>query len=261
MNYDSIYPDFFRAGIDKLQRQGARDGDFLGLFSALEHFRRDITDGRDVKSILKVAELYVAGLDLFSTLGFFMINPVDFDFELAHCAPEAQAKSLDELVRQEMKSGRFAWALRQNAPAFFTNQSPSGPVTGVFHTLGVATQRLGMFCGILKQERAPSQEITFSLLSILLGACSDALAGVRTTAELQNQILAANNSLQRALKENEILARIPAESPNPVLRLSKSGQVLYSNATGMEVLRTLGWQVGDIISGNWMEMLTDSFEN
>lgn len=259
MSHDSIYPDFFKAGIDRLRQNGARNGDFLGLFSALEHFRRDITDRHDVQSILEVAELYVTGLDLFETVSFFLVSPADFDFELTHCAPETQSVFVRELVRQEVRAGRFAWALRQCAPASFHRQSPGGPVRGVFHTLSVATKRLGMFCGILKQERVPSQEITFSLLSILLGSCSDALAGVRTAEGLQNKVLAANGHLQRALKENEVLARIPAESPSPVLRIGRNGQVFYSNQAGSGVLLTLGWRVGDFISGEWMETLTNAF--
>lgn len=261
MSHDSIYPDFFRAGIGRLQKQGARDGDFLGLFSALEHFRHDITGHHDQKSILGVTELYLAGLDLFRAAGFFLIDPHSFDFVLVHSFPELRADGMDALVRREMKSGRFAWALRQSAPTFFTSQDSSGPVTGVFHTLGVASRRLGMFCGLLKRERVPSQEIVFNLLSILLGACSDALAGVQTTAELQNQVLAANASLQSALSQNEILARIPAESPSPVLRLGRKGQVLYCNTAGTEVLHTLGCQVGDMISGDWLDMLGDAFDN
>ena len=56
-----------------------------------------------------------------------------------------------------------------------------------------------------------------------------------------------------------MLARIPAESPSPVLRLGRNGQVLYGNQTGGEVLRSLGWRVGDFISGEWMDTLTDAF--
>jgi hypothetical protein len=122
-----------------------------------------------------VAELYISGLDLFETVSFYLVSPANFDFELARCAPETQSVFVQELVRQEVRAGRFAWALRQCAPTSFHRQSPEGPVRGFFHTLSVATKRLGMFCGILKQERVPSQEITFSLLSILLGTCSDAL--------------------------------------------------------------------------------------
>jgi hypothetical protein len=260
VTYDSIYPEFFRTGLGRLRNQGARNGDFLGLFSALEHFRRDLTERPDVASILKVTELYVLGLELFETIGFFIINPASFAFDLAQCSPPDRAASLERLVAKEIKAGRFAWALRQNAPTFFPARGSASPLRGVFHTLGVRNQRLGMFCGLLKSERAPSQEITFNLLSILLGACSDALAGVRTTAELRNQVLAANDSLQRTLRENEILALIPAESPNPVLRLSRTGLVLYSNQAGAGILRSLGWRVGDLISGDWLARLTEAFE-
>ena len=259
MSHASIYPEFFKTGIGKLHKYGAWNGDFLGLFSALEHFRRDITDRHDVKSILEATELYVLGLDLFETVSFFLANPVSFDFEITQCAPATQSVFLQDLVRQEMRAGRFAWALRQCTPTFFQRQGPTGPVRGVFHTLSGATKRVGMFCGILKHERVPSQEFTLSLLSILLGTCSDALAGVRTAEEMQNQVLAANDRLQRALKENEVLARIPAESPSPVLRLSRNGQVLYSNQAGSGVLLTLGWRVGDFISGAWMETLNNAF--
>lgn len=261
MTYDSIYPEFFRTGVGKLQEQGAWSGSFLGLFSALEHFRRDIADQRDSRAILQVTELYLFGLDLFKTVGFFLINPVNFDFECAHCAPADQLMSLERLLHQEIKAGRFAWALRQNQPVFFNSQVEAGPVRGVFHTLGVATHRLGMFCGILKRERAPSQEVTFSLLSILLGTCSDALAEARTTEQLKNKVLAANENLQQALRDNEVLARIPAESPSPVLRLNRTGQVLYSNQTGIDVLRALGWQVGDMVAGEWMDFLGQAFEH
>jgi hypothetical protein len=260
VTYDSIYPEFLRTGVANLRKQGAWNGDFLGLFSALEHFRRDLREQRDVSSILKVVEVYVCGLDLFKTAGFFVINPANLDFELEHCAPAERGPDMERIVRQEMRGGRFAWALRQNSPTFFTSQSESGPVRGVLHSLGVATHRLGMFCGVLRNERAPIQEITFNLLSIILGAAADALAGVRTTEELQNKILAANDRLHRALIDNAVLARIPAESPSPVLRLSRNGLVLYSNQTGNAVLRALGWRVGDLISGPWMDMLAHCLE-
>lgn len=261
MTYDSIYPEFFKTGVGRLQRKGDKDGDFLSLFSALEHFRRDMTEQKNVQSILKVAEMYLLGLGLFKKIAFSLINPANFDFELVHCAPLDQSAVLDEIVRREIRSGRFAWALRQSTAVFFTAQAETGPVRGVFHALGVASHRLGMFCGVLSEEHVSIQDISFNLLSILLGNTSDALAGVRTTEELQNKILAANGNLQSALKENEVLARIPAESPSPVLRLSKDGKVLYSNLSGLDVLRAQGCQAGDWITGDWMDMLAAVFES
>jgi hypothetical protein len=261
VTYDSIYPDFFRAGVGRLQKKGDKDGDFLSLFSALEHFRRDITEQKNVQSILKVAELYLMGLGLFKEIAFFLINPANFDFELAHSAPPGRAPAINEIVRREIRSGRFAWALRQSTAVFFQSQDGAESARGVFHALGVASHRLGMFCGILSGEHVSIQEISFNLLSILLGNTSDALAGARLTEELENKILAANGNLQNALRENEVLARIPAESPSPVLRLSREGKVLFSNLSGLDVLRAQGCQVGDWISGEWMDMLAAVFES
>jgi hypothetical protein len=45
-----------------------------------------------------------------------------------------------------------------------------------------------MFCGVLHRELAPSQEIHFSLLTLLLGGCADALANLRKTAQLTSEI-------------------------------------------------------------------------
>ncbi len=260
MNGDSIYPEFFKTGVGRLQRQPGRSQDFQGLFAALEHFRHDLAEQRQAKGVLQITELYVLGLGLFDTAGFFMVNPKDFSFELAHCAPEDRSPLLSRLRDQEIKSGGFAWALRQVRPVFFNAHDAGKLIRGVFHTLGVATHRVGMFCGLLERERVPSQEITFNLLSILLGASSDALAGIRSTEELQNQVLAANNNLQQALTENEILARLPAESPSPVFRIQRNGRVLYSNQSGAQVLRSIGCQVGDLLSGKWMELLAGAFE-
>lgn len=253
MNSDSIYPDFLSAGVGKLQREG-RDGNLMGLFSALEHFRRDLIGCQDPGSVLKIAELYLKGLDLFSAVGFYLVEPATFDFKLAHCSPGFEEK-LEAVVRQEIREGRFAWALRQSAATTVTHNDASGPRWFVFHTLAVATRRLGMFCGLLKREHVASREPTFRLLSMLLGMSADALGGLRTTAELQSQLLAANTALERTLEENEVLARLPGESPNPVLRVTNSGVVLYANSVGVALLRLLGWDVGDLISGKMMVRL------
>ena len=45
-----------------------------------------------------------------------------------------------------------------------------------------------MFCGLLRREVAPAQEVAFSLLSMLLGVSADALATLRRTRQLAGQI-------------------------------------------------------------------------
>src|SRR5271156_2569565 len=110
MKDDSVYPDVFRSGLENLQKAGAWDGNLLGLFSGLDQFRRELNDRRDVKSILEVTGLYTLSLGLFDTAGFLLINPADFNFKLAHCAPGDHFVFLDAVARKEMRSGGFAWA-------------------------------------------------------------------------------------------------------------------------------------------------------
>jgi PAS domain-containing protein len=76
---------------------------------------------------------------------------------------------------------------------------------------------------------------------------------------LKNQILAANRDLQRTLRDNEVLARIPAESPSPILRLSRSGQILYGNEAAAPLLRMLGYKIGDLVTGRWSQLLDEAF--
>ena len=59
---------------------------------------------------------------------------------------------------------------------------------GLVHALSLSSQAVGMFCGILHREPAPAQEVAFSLLSLLLGECADALATLRKTKQLTHQV-------------------------------------------------------------------------
>ena len=185
--FDSIYPDFLRTGLGKLHSLKVGH-DLLSLFAALEHFRRDVQEREDVAGILQVTERYVSGLNLFHAQAFYLVEPGSFGFELALCLPASDQSELVSLVKEEIRAGRFAWALRQNAAVFFESKSAAASARGLFHSLGVASHTVGMFCGLLRAEPVPAQEVTFSLLSMLLGTCADALAAARKTASLTHQI-------------------------------------------------------------------------
>jgi signal transduction histidine kinase len=47
------------------------------------------------------------------------------------------------------------------------------------------------------------------------------------------------------------LAKFPSENPNPVLRISKKGTVLYANTAGSELLNTWGCNVGEQVPEHW----------
>ncbi len=256
----SIYPDFFKLGLGRLVVTGATPGEVAALFTAVEHFQRDLKEQRSEADALHVAQLYLEGLDIFECFGFYRVDPEDFHFELASCAPPGQAPRLKQVVEQEIRSGKFARALNKNEPFFFQAGHQDASCRVVFHALGAARQILGMFCGLVKNERGPGQEIHFSLMTVLLGITADTLAGLRTTLALKNQILATTQDLKRVLEENQTLARIPEEHPFPVLRISREGQVLYSNEAGRRLLKSMGHRPGNLIGGVWLEATSEAFE-
>jgi hypothetical protein len=185
--FESVYPDLLKTGLDKLKSLDARR-ELLALFSALEYFRRDLHGQDTARGILETGHRYISALNLFRSAGFWLVNQEDFSFELTQVAPESERLALEKIVGREIKAGRFATAVRQNAPVFFATASPENPERAVFHSLALSSHVLGMFCGVLQRETVPTQEIAFSLLSLLLGESADALATLNKTRQLTRQI-------------------------------------------------------------------------
>ena len=185
--FDSVYPDFLRTGLEKLSQLGAQR-ELPALFAALEHFRRDLHEQDSAKGILNVSQGYLGGLNLFRKTAFWTVNTEDFNFELSLAGDEADGVILQSIVDGQIRAGRFAYALRQGTPVFFLLGNKSDPERGVLHSLAISSQVMGMFCGLLRREVAPAQEVAFSLLSTLLGMSADALATLRRTRQLTSQI-------------------------------------------------------------------------
>ena len=186
--FESVYPDFLRSGLGKLSELDSRR-ELLTLFAAVEHFRHDLHEQDSGVAILDVTQRYVAGLNLFRANGFWLVNPEDMGFILTLATPEGECGGLQEAVDHQIKAGRFGLALRRgNAVMFGSGQSGQGGEPGLLHALSLSKQAVGMFCGLLHREPAPAQEVAFSLLSLLLGGCADALATLRKTKQLSSQV-------------------------------------------------------------------------
>ena len=191
--YDSVYPDFLRSGLETLGRLDTQHK-LPALFAALEHFRHDLHAQESPKSILAVSQSYIGGLNLFSQTGFWLVNTQDLNFELT-LANAGAGDALQKIVDAQVKAGRFAFALRQGTPVYFLTGPENASERGVLHSLAISSQVVGMFCGMLRQEVAPAQEVACNLLSTLLGMSADALATLRRTRQLTSQIEALQNLL------------------------------------------------------------------
>ena len=185
--YESVYPDFLRSGLGKLGELDSRR-ELLTLFAALEHFRHDLHEQDSGVGILGVTHRYVTGLNLFRSMGFWLVNPEDMSFILTVASPEGECVALQKMVDQQVKAGRFALALRRGSSVMFGMGGEAGSEPGLLHAMSLSKQAVGMFCGMLHREAAPAQEVAFSLLSLLLGECADALATLRKTKQLTNQV-------------------------------------------------------------------------
>ena len=65
---------------------------------------------------------------------------------------------------------------------------------------------------------------------------------------------------QRKQNEAQIekLAKFPSENPNPVLRIAKSGTILYSNSAGAALLEQWNKHVGQLVPSEWSNLIHDA---
>ena len=63
---------------------------------------------------------------------------------------------------------------------------------------------------------------------------------------------------RRLEHEVEMVARFPGENPNPILRVDRSGVILYANPSAASVLRQWQRQVGDTAPDDWQQMVRDT---
>ena len=62
---------------------------------------------------------------------------------------------------------------------------------------------------------------------------------------------------KRAEEENSSLARFPAENPNPVMRATYEGKIIYANAASQPLLQDWHANVGDDLPADWIERIKD----
>ena len=119
--------------------------------------------------------------------------------------------------------------------------------------------------------RLPDERATLVDAAAVLSASLEELRRVRAesksrveerTAELvqASAALQAEVARQRQVTdEAQSLARFPAENPNPVLRLSQEGTVLYANEACGGLLGDWGCEVGSLAPLFWRELAAEVF--
>ncbi len=83
------------------------------------------------------------------------------------------------------------------------------------------------------------------------------------TRELQGANEALENEInerQQAEAEIEMLARLPNESPHPVIRMSYTGELLYSNRASAALVEFWGSPDDGRMSGQWLKFVKEAIE-
>jgi PAS domain S-box-containing protein len=82
-------------------------------------------------------------------------------------------------------------------------------------------------------------------------------------SKIVGSVHVARDITQRKKAEEEIksLSRFPAESPNVVMRISKDGNMLYSNKAGLTILDEWKSQVGQPVPMIWRQLIADVFQS
>ncbi len=77
--------------------------------------------------------------------------------------------------------------------------------------------------------------------------------------ELLYRVATAQDITERrqAEEENKSLARFPDENPNPVLRVSHEGKIIYANAASELLLNDWQCRVGDIVPPDWLVLIQE----
>ncbi len=66
---------------------------------------------------------------------------------------------------------------------------------------------------------------------------------------------------ERKLAEERIkaLAKFPSENPNPVLRVTREGKVIYSNRAGLDILDKWNTELEGVVPERWQRIITGAF--
>ena len=79
----------------------------------------------------------------------------------------------------------------------------------------------------------------------------------RTIQQLQNEVA----ERIRAQEEIKSLAKFPGENPNPVLRITKDGEIIYANDGSLPFLKAWNCEVDQCLPDHWRKRVSDIFNS
>ncbi|MDQ8187578.1 ATP-binding protein [Pelagicoccus sp. SDUM812002] len=181
-------------------------------FETLDFFQRKLREATNVREVIQITENELDSIQDFATLGFYLVNEADGNFELHKTRPTTAYASFQSVVRRSIHQGAFAWAIRQQKPLFWADEKSGRKL--MLHALSTRERTLGMFIGLFS-EVDPSEQhnIVLNQISLTLTLTATTLDALVLRGELQSQ----NRSLEETVNKRTaafLKAKEEAEKAN-----------------------------------------------
>lgn len=190
--------------------------DALQSIANLDDYHIDDESRPDIARLLQTTSRRIKQVMQLSCYSFFMADETELDFPLAYCDPLATSPLVTQCVNRFTDDGTFAWALTQNR-ALVIRATESTP-TMILHAISTRDRVLGMFVGMTTAGNDEIDDVSLSLLSVVMLTCAYVLEGTRLrqriandNAQLEEQIQKRTHELQIAKEQAEGSAKAKSE--------------------------------------------------
>lgn len=218
--------------------------DALEMAASLGDFQPNISKLEDVPVILKETRSRINRLIRLLAVTFFLVDEDTNDFYLADADPQNYGPYIKEEINFLIENGTFAWALREKRPVVVSSKNQNKQL--ILHIMATSSRTRGMFVGLVEKEKNNINDISLSLLSIILLNSSNALESF----ELYKMMREINKNLRK--KENyKILFEA---APDAVEVLDRRGNIVDCNRAHQSLL---GHDYEKIIGKHTTEFFSD----
>lgn len=179
MNSQPINARFLEQRIHRIHNLTDGSEDLIVIFESIERFQKEIQDCRTQHEALTLLQNYIHAIQLFHETAFAVVDANHF-FELQLCSNPDHDDAVDQFLTEQIREGRFSWALQQNRPILVDNHPDLPGKQAILHGMSTRTHSIGMFIGFLKTDHTGTRSAMLRILSVLIDA---------TVFVLENQIL------------------------------------------------------------------------
>jgi len=181
-------------------------------FESLDFFQRKLREASNIREVIQISENELESIQEFATQGFLLVDEREGGFELHKTRPSSEYDTLNKVIRQAVRQGAFAWALRQQKPLFWQDDKSGFHL--MLHALSTRERTLGMYVGLFDQANPSAHHnIVLNHISLTLTLTATTLDGLALRGELELQ----NRSLEETVAKRTaafLKAKDDAEKAN-----------------------------------------------